>query len=82
MLVRNWYSNLVSQVKFGTHLSKPLNISRGIRQGSVLSPTLFNLVIDPLLSILKQRNLGVSINGLYILAFAHTDVKPHQRHKP
>ena len=72
-LVRNWYGNLVSQVKLGTHLSKSFNISRGIRQGSVLSPTLFNLVIDPLLSTLKKRNLGVSINGLYLGAFTHAD---------
>ena len=72
-LVRKWYSNLVSQVKLGTHLSKPLNISRGIHQGSVLSPTLFNLVLDPLLSALKQRNLGLSINGLYLGAFSHAD---------
>ena len=72
-LVRNWYSNLVSQVKLGTHLSKPFNISLGIRQGSVLSPTLFNLVIDPLISTLKQRNPGVNINGLYLGAFTHAD---------
>jgi hypothetical protein len=64
---------LISQMKLGTHLSEPFNISRGIRQGSVLSPTLFNLVMDPLLSALKQRNLSVSINSLYLGAFAHAD---------
>ena len=72
-LVRHWYSNLVSQVKLGTHLSRPFHISRGICQGSVLSPTLFNLVLDPLLSALKERNLGLSINGLYLGAFAHAN---------
>ena len=60
-------------MKLGTHLSKPFNISRGNRQGSVLSPTLFNLVLDSLLSALKERNLGLSINGLYLGAFAHAD---------
>ena len=63
----------VSQVKLGTHLSRPFHISRGICQGSVLSPTLFNLVLDPLLSALKERNLGLSINGLYLGAFAHAN---------
>ena len=60
-------------MKLGTHLSKPFNISRGIHQGSVLSPTLFNLVLDPLLSALKQRNLGLSINGLYLGVFSYAD---------
>ena len=35
--------------------------------------TLFNLVLDPLLSALKERNLGLSINDHYLGAFAHTD---------
>ena len=34
---------------------------------------LFNFVIDPLLSNLKQRNLGLSVNGLFLGAFAHAD---------
>ena len=44
-LIKNWYCGLVSQVRLGNHLSNPFNITRGIRQGSVLSPLLFNLII-------------------------------------
>ena len=51
-------------------LSKPFNISWGICQGSVLSPTIFNLVMSPLLSTLRQRN---HVNGLFLWAFAHAD---------
>ena len=40
---------------------------------SVLSPTIFNLVVDPLLSTLRQRGLGLSVNGLFLEAFAHAD---------
>ena len=39
----------------------------------MLSPTLFNLVLDPLLSNLRQKRLGLSINGLYLGAFARAD---------
>ena len=39
----------------------------------MLSPTLFNLVLDPLLSNLRQKRLGLSINGLYLGAFAQAD---------
>ena len=72
-LLRNWYSNLTSQVRLGSHISKPFSICRGIRQGSVLSPVLFNLIMDPLLSTLSSRSLGISINGLFLGAFAHAD---------
>ena len=54
-LIRQWYCDPVSQVKLGNQLSKPFYIRRGIRQGSVLSPTLFNLVMDQLLTTLKSR---------------------------
>ena len=72
-LIRQWYCDPVSQVKLGNQLSKPFYIRRGIRQGSVLSPSLFNLVMDPLLTTLKSRGLGLSVNGLFLGAFAHAD---------
>ena len=60
-------------MKLGTHLFRPFTISRGICQGLVLSPTLSNLVLDPLLSTLKERNPRLSVNGLYLGAFAQAD---------
>ena len=72
-LVKEWYTDLQSQVRVGSNLSEPFPVERGIRQGSVLSPTIFNLVIDPLLSNLRYRNMGLLINGLFLGAFAHAD---------
>ena len=70
-LIRNWYKNLSSQVRLGSCLSKHFPIECGVRQGSVLSTILFNLVMDPLLADLKSRNLGLSI--YFLGAFAHAD---------
>ena len=72
-LIRQWYCDPVSQVKLGNQLSKPFYIRCGICQGSVLSPSLFNLVMDPLLTTLKSRGLGLSVNGLFLGTFAHGD---------
>ena len=44
-----------------------------ILQGSVLSPILFLLVMDPLLKGLEANHLGPSLDGIYIVAFAHAD---------
>ena len=60
-------------MRLGSHTYESFTISRGIRQGSVLSPMLFNLVMDPLLTELREKSLGISINGLFLGAFAHAD---------
>ena len=73
MLLRDWYCNLTSQVKLGSYMSEPFAICRGICQGSILSPMLFNLVMDPLLSEMRSKSLGISINGLLLGAFVHAD---------
>ena len=40
-LIKYWYTNVSSSVKVGRHVSPSFSVSRGVHQGSVLSPTLF-----------------------------------------
>ena len=54
-------------------LSEPYPIQRGVKQGSVLSPALFLLVMDPLLRVLEQSGLGLSVNIFYAGGFLHAD---------
>jgi len=44
-----------------------------VRQGSVLSPSLFLLLMDSLLQKLKDANVGVAIDGIYVGSLAHAD---------
>ena len=46
-------------------------LERGVLQGSVLSPALFLLVMNPLLRQLEHNSLGPSVHGTYAGAFAH-----------
>ena len=54
-------------------LSSTITLERGVLQGSVLSPTLFLLVIDPFLRELERRSVGPCLRELYCGAFAHAD---------
>ena len=73
-LIKDWYTNITSSVRVGSRQVSPsFSVCRGVRQGSVLSPTLFLLVMDPILLVLNKRTCGLSVCGLYLGAFSHTD---------
>ena len=72
-LIRDWYDHPKSRVRVGNQLSAEFTLERGVLQGSVLSPVLFLLVMDPLLKELECSSLGPSIYGTYAGAFAHAD---------
>ena len=72
-LLNDWYLNAQSRVYVNGSLSRPLSINRGVKQGSILSPLLFIIVIDPLLKKLRNINAGLSVNGTYVGAAAHAD---------
>ena len=57
----------------GSQLSAEFTLERGVLQGSVLSPVLFLLVMDPLLRELERNSLGPFVYGTYAGAFAYAD---------
>ena len=48
-------------------------IERGVKQGSVLSPALFLLVMDPLFRQLQASGMGPSVNNIYAGGFLRAD---------
>ena len=73
-LIRNWYDGALCRVKIKEGiLSEPFAVERGVKQGSVLSPTLFLLIMDPLLISLQKSGVGLSVNDYYAGGFLHAD---------
>ena len=72
-LIKQWYTNPTSSVRVCGSVSSQFHIQRGVRQGSVLSPVLFLLVMDPILLELQSRSNGLNINGLFLGALSHAD---------
>jgi hypothetical protein len=53
--------------------SSSFTILNGVRQGAVLSPSLFNLYIDNLFNDLSQSGYGCEIQDLYFGCFGYAD---------
>ena len=62
-ILMNWYSTQSFAVKWGHTVSSKFYVSNGTRQGSILSPYLFNCYIDELSFLLKGTCSGCFLNG-------------------
>ena len=72
-LIRNWYEGGKYFVHFDGSSSAPFPLERGVRQGSILSPILFNIIMNPLLLTMEASHLGLSVNNLYGGTYLHAD---------
>ena len=63
-LLKHWYSTATAKIKISSCLSNSFPISRGVKQGSVLSATLFLVVMDKLIRLLRESNHGLSVRGM------------------
>jgi hypothetical protein len=68
-----WYSNQSMCVKWGDLFSEKFYVSNGVRQGGILSPSLFNVYMDDLSKQLSSINTGCSIGGNLINHLGYAD---------
>jgi hypothetical protein len=61
-VLHNWLTNSDFLVKWDNTISDKINIFSGVRQGGILSPLLFNIYVDSLLTKLELSGLGCFVN--------------------
>jgi len=69
----DWYSKLCSYVQWNGVLSEPFKVSQGVRQGGVLSPFLFNIYIDDLITLLESTGFGCYVAYEFIGVIVYAD---------
>ena len=67
------YLNQSCKVRWGNTLSEEFMVKNGVRQGAVLSPTLFSLYMNSLLLQLKESGIGCHVGNHYYGALAYAD---------
>ena len=65
-IIYNLYRNQRGAVKLPAGLTEWTEINRGVRQGCVMSPDLFNLYSENILRLLEETDDGVLINGMRV----------------
>lgn len=74
ILIKNLYQNSKAVVKIDNHLSKPCDIKKGVRQGCILSPLLFNIYGEYVMRITMDNwEGGFTIGGTKISNLRYAD---------
>ena len=72
-LLLSWYSSQRLKVRWCNDHSDSFNTSNGVRQGGVLSPILFTIYIDDLLTALEKNGVGCFWKHHYVGAVCYAD---------
>ena len=68
-----WYLNLTSVVKWNGCFSFSFTVQSGVRQGGVLSPHIFAIYVDDLISALQKLNVGCHIIDIFLACIVYAD---------
>jgi len=72
-LLFNWYCKTYTMVRWNNNLSRVIHVCSSIRQGGILSPFLFNIYFNSIITALKASDLGCHIDGMFVGWIAYAD---------
>ena len=72
-LIKCLYRDTEYCVRVNDTVTEPFPVTSGVKQGCLLSPTLFNLFINGLIEEIKQLNLGVKCGEILLALLMFAD---------
>ena len=72
-LLAFWYAHQSVCIRWKNVFSDKFDIANGTRQGSLLSPCLFNVYISELISRINESGIGCTCGGKFINILAYAD---------
>ncbi len=72
-LLMSLYINQKLRVTFNGNSSEWFNVTNGVKQGGVLSPSLFGVYINGMLLQLKESGIGCHIGDVYCGGLGYAD---------
>lgn len=74
-LIKNLYWGQTANIRIGNITTDDINIQKGVRQGCILSPLLFNLYSDRIFkeALEELGNCGIKVNGIPITTIRYAD---------
>ena len=72
-VVLDWYSKIFVKVRWNETISSPRRLRSGVRQGGILSPTLFSIYVNDILIQLQASKTGCFVANKFVGALMYAD---------